>query len=126
MDGVEYYRSDCGDEYILFEEDGIFRTVNIKGGLRWSIPSTSHTNAIIGLTKMNGKFVFKKAKSYVKKASEIVKILEDDGYIVDKCGDWCKSGRTTFIAEMFQCCRKPIDPNDGLDYEFINDWIEEL
>ena len=65
----------------------------------------------------------KQTEIRVKRASEIVKWLEDNGYEVDKNGCWDKEeAEMTFTAEMFNCCGKV--PSDN--YEWPPDWIEEV
>jgi len=56
-----------------------------------------------GSLYVNAKPIEKVSK--VKKASEIVKWLEDNWYEVDSDGDWVGDG-LTFWSEMFQYCRK--------------------
>ena len=65
----------------------------------------------------------KQTEIRVKRASEIVKWLEDNGYEVDEDGDWGKEeAEVDFIAEMFRYCGKA--PND--EYEWLPEWLEEV
>jgi len=61
-------------------------------------------------------------KQRVKKASEIVKWLEDHGYEVDEIGDWENEVTAAFSAEMFQHCGK--EPCDHLNW--LPEWLEEV
>lgn len=74
-------------------------------------------------------------QTYVKKASDIVRWLEDNGYIVDVRGNWSPEGgnfaRLSFDAQMFQYCGKfahvtPEAPA-GTYYgrRFLDEWLEE-
>ncbi len=75
---------------------------------------------------MNGKFVFKRVKLYVKKASEIVKILEDDGYEVNKFGNWIHKNKLNFIVTMFILCENEIPIGSSIDgFTFLPEWLEE-
>lgn len=65
----------------------------------------------------------KQIETRVKKASEIVKWLKDNGYEVDEDGDWDKEkADEKFLAEMFQFCGKV--PDD--EYEWLPEWLEEV
>ena len=65
----------------------------------------------------------KQTEIRVKRASEIVKWLEDNGYEVDEDGDWDKvEAEELFTAGMFQFCGKV--PNN--EYTWLPDWIEEV
>ena len=127
MDGVEYYKSKSGQEYILYLKDGKYHTLNINGGPQWVNPTTNKMFAIDRLTKMNGKFVFEKTKLYVKKASDIVKILEDDGYEVNDDGHWHDvGGGLTFSAQMFQFAGHVVDDRNVVRYwAYLPEWLEE-
>ena len=63
----------------------------------------------------------KQTEIRVKRASEIVKWLEDNGYEVDEDGDWDKvEAEEMFTAGMFQFCGKV--PNN--EYTWIPEWLE--
>ena len=47
-----------------------------------------------------------KEVEFVKKASIIIKILEDAGYEPDDEGAWIKKGHFGFVSSMFQYCGK--------------------
>lgn len=65
----------------------------------------------------------RQTETRVKKASEIVKWLEDNGYEVEAGGDWDKKeADCKFLAEMFQFCEKV--PDD--DYKWFHEWLEEI
>lgn len=59
--------------------------------------------------------------TYVKKASEIVKWLEDNGYEVDEDGEWHKKGCLSFTPRMFECCGK----QKSDDWSWLPEWLEE-
>ena len=66
----------------------------------------------------------KQTETRVKKASEIVKWLEDNGYKVDEDGDWDKEKvDCKFLAEMFRYCGKFPDQEE---YEWLPEWLEEV
>lgn len=59
---------------------------------------------------------------FVKKASEIVKWLEDNEYQVDRDGNWENGDSLAFGVRMFfYCGKKKCD-----DYTWLEEWIEEL
>lgn len=58
----------------------------------------------------------------VKKASEIVKWLEDNGYEVDEYGDWMLINNETFLSHMFQFCDK--EPTTKVCW--LPEWLEEV
>lgn len=62
-----------------------------------------------------------KTKTIVKKASEIVRWLENNGYEVDTDGDWDKIGRLIFTADMFYYCGKIPDEK----YNWLPECLEE-
>jgi hypothetical protein len=61
-------------------------------------------------------------KQRVKKASVIVKWLEDHGYEVDEVGDWENKVTAAFAAEMFQHCGLAPHP----EWEWLPEWLEEV
>jgi hypothetical protein len=65
----------------------------------------------------------KKTETRVKKASEIVKWLEDNGYILDGAGNWQDRTGTWFRPEMFFYCGKPVHTNP---WEWLPEWLEEV
>ena len=60
-------------------------------------------------------------KQYVKDPVTIMKWLVDNGYKIDRYGDWCKVGEVSFITSMWKYCGKE-KPNT---YTWNPDWIEE-
>jgi hypothetical protein len=56
----------------------------------------------------------------VKKASEVMKALEDEGYEVDEDGFWMGDG-PTFVPEMWQYCGK-VKPDTCF---WKKSWLEE-
>ena len=62
-------------------------------------------------------------KTYVKKASEIVELLEEGGYSVNGEGNWSSPQKTTFNCKMFIYCGllKPTDCH----WIWLPEWLEE-
>jgi hypothetical protein len=58
---------------------------------------------------------------YVKKASTIVEWLEDNGYTVDKQGNWNSEDNIDFAYNMFVHCGRA-DYDD--DFEWLDEWLE--
>jgi hypothetical protein len=58
---------------------------------------------------------------YVKKASEIAKILEDVGYTIDGDGNWRKDSNIGFNHKMFRYCGKLVPKN----WIWRPIWLEE-
>lgn len=65
-----------------------------------------------------------KTVTKVKKASEIVKWLEDNGFYVNSHGHWicCSERVLIFNCSMFQFCGEK--PNCG--YTWLPEWLEEV
>lgn len=61
--------------------------------------------------------------TYVKKASEIIKWLEENGYTPNRYGGWDRGTHVAFPPSMVQHCGKPLDKNDG--YKWLPEWLEE-
>lgn len=63
------------------------------------------------------------SRTRVKKASEIVKWLEDNGYRVNENGSWVHFNfeKLTFSYIMFQYCGK--ESSDTFDW--LDEWLEE-
>ena len=59
-------------------------------------------------------------KVYVKKASEIMRLLEDNGWKVDEDGNWRKTGKQTFVRQMFKYCGR--EPGA---WKWEPEWLEE-
>jgi len=57
----------------------------------------------------------------VKKSSEVMKVLEDEGYEVDEDGLW-KGDGPTFVPEMWQYCGKVVNPDTCF---WKKSWLEE-
>ena len=64
----------------------------------------------------------KQTETRVKKASEIVKWMEDNGYEVGDTGGWYRKNYPTFNNRMFQYCgaAKPSEWN------WLPEWLEEV
>ena len=63
-----------------------------------------------------------KTETRVKKASEIMKWLEDNGYKMVESYDWDKSGRITFNKSMWRHCGER--PNEY--WQWLPEWLEEV
>lgn len=74
---------------------------------------------------LNAKPIIKKEK-YLKKASEIVKWLEDNDYYVTSNGSWINNNPEmwAFSSGMFTLCDKPLSNIKGR-WGFMPEWIEE-
>ena len=112
--------------------DALKRGLKVKTDLGWITAYTDEEYCIFdedsyyGWTYVEDFTLLceKQTETRVKKASQIVKWLEDNGYKVDEDGDWDKEKvDCKFLAEMFRYCGKFPDQEE---YEWLPEWLEEV
>jgi len=62
-----------------------------------------------------------KSEYVVKSVENIIKILREDGYEIDKNGDWMRNGAHNFLSPLFYFCGKPPSPK----WKWESKWLEE-
>ena len=84
-----------------------------------------HNDGYVQLEKYEFTLLYEKqTETRVKKASEIVKWLEENGYEVDAGGNWDNPEvEEQFLAKMFQFCGERPDQDE---YEWLPEWLEEV
>ena len=110
------HRCETGLQVFLFKTNSSIWYVNLEDCNENGFPTDSHDIRVAASHLVSP--VQKVLR--VKKASEIVKWLEDNGYFVNENGDW-DSSTWRFKAKMFRWCgQEPISI-----YKWLPEWLEE-
>lgn len=111
------HRCETGLQVFLFETNCSIWYVNLEDCNEKGFPTDSHDIRVAARHLVSP--VQKVLR--VKKASEIVKWLEDNGFLIDSFG-WYKPGMSTcFSFATLELCDNDYDPEDDLPKE----WLEE-